>query len=613
MKTLLSNSRITKNETVGKRTDRLVQTAYRRNLLPTLASSIGVQLMLVLNSLFAGRFIGESAVAAAAMLIPFTLFQNVLHDYFVAGTISTVTRRKSVGNNAQACRAFGAILINQLFWYVLIDSLFFIFGKQLMHLFSGDEQLVANALDYFYPYIVAQPLIGMGMCLERGLRVDGRPGFFAFRRVLVIILNLSFNALVIFVFHGGIRGLSIASSLAAVLAYAWPASHLFSRDCRIRPDLSVISSPGEMKEYIKEETDIGLVFALDDGLFAVVGSVLNRMLLLAGGTAAITVYGIVSVFSGLYNALCTNVQSTNYLLVELFYSGRDYKSAKIVNRSTLKLEVTAGAILCLCALIFPDVIAASYALSTPDTLSLLPFMLFFEGIYIVFMCLSNVLFSDLIAVRRNREAKIMNVANNLSLILGTIAGGLLFEAKGLFAVRAAVVMLVFLFELNHIRREKAFSGSPGEVELGAFSYELTADSAAEVGRRVCDFFSERGCGANTAMLASLVTEEYNYLLLEKNKDSGRPVSVDLRLLADKEGYTITMMDNGVIFDPREKILNKESEQTEISRRLLQEISPGAKYSRVLDLNVSRLDLSLKEKTERTPDGLSRQAANGESE
>jgi len=548
--------------------------------------------MMIVDSLFAGRFVGEGAIAAIAMAVPFFLFENVLHDLFVSGTGAVVTRFKSIGENRKAARAFGAVFANQFFWVTAVHILLVLSGSALMHLFSDDEQLISDALQYYYPCILSFPLTEAGLCLTAGFRTDGRAEFFAFRGLLGNILNLLFNFLSVFVFDGGIEGLAIASSLAGIFSYCWPLSHFFSKKCTIRPDLSVLKAPKEMREYLKEEYKIGTVFAIDDSLFTVAGTVINKRLLACDGAAAITCYGIVTTVTGLYNSFCTLVQNTYYQLSEMFYSDRDNMACKVVYHTSLQLELMTGTVFCALAALGSGLLIRIYDITTPGVKALLPEMLLIFSMATALIGFSNINSSLFLATRQNKQANRMNTVFNLSIIAGVLIGSRLFGLKGLMIGEVIAVVLVLGVEYLLIGRSGILSEKGTTVELRSFSYTLNEFTASESGRKVQKFFSKYGYGTLLAAKAAAVSEECALLMLERNADRKKPVSVDLRLIVDENGYGITLIDNGEIFDPYDKLVKSEDpERMELSRSILKGFSPEGKYSRVLDLNISHLYLN----------------------
>jgi len=166
------------NEKIRERTSTLVGTAYRKLLLPDISARLCNVVVTLVDSLIAVRFIGLNAVSAIALLTPLFLFVNFLHCIFGSGTTPVLVRYKSRGQGKEAKRAFGTILLCELVGFTAICIVLRIFLRRILGLFTDDAALIGDAVLYYLPMLYTQPLAEAGLIFERGMKTDGRPGFF---------------------------------------------------------------------------------------------------------------------------------------------------------------------------------------------------------------------------------------------------------------------------------------------------------------------------------------------------------------------------------------------------------------------------------------------------
>lgn len=580
------------DNSIRYRNSALVNKAYKKLVIPDITSRLCSMIGVLVDSLIAARFIGIEAMSAIALVVPFTLFSSFLHDLLVSGTTPTLIKYKSRGQLKQADRAFAAIIINTLFWYLIVYGLFLIFAENLLRLFTQDDALIADGLEYFIPMILFEPFCELGLCFERGFKTDGRNGFFGVRGVLTSILNMVFNLIAVLVLHAGIRGISIASCAATFIGYCWSFSHFFTRNCTIRPDFSVIRNRAEMKEYLHEEINIGSVYALDDGLYAAASALLNKAFILTGGTPALTAVGTCSAVCSIILSVNMAVQTSSYSLCNLFYSDRDYRGATLSLRSAVIIEACFGAFIWSVLNVFSRQIGLLYKVDSPEVMAALRLCLCFSTLASVADSYTNLFSSFMLATDRANKARRFAIANNVMIFLSALIGmtGISFLALLCVNMVASVLVAageaVLLASSGKVLREKS------ETEIQTYSYTLNESACSEISKRIGDLLGSVPSLAEHAPKAALLAEECNRLILYTNGKSNKPIYVDLRISADETGCVITLTDTGKLFDPVNRLKEGElPEEFALSRQLLQGFSPKASYARVVDLNISHLILT----------------------
>lgn len=571
---------------------KMIKKADRSMLGASLTGNLTNVAISFVDYFFVARFLGVNVVAAMALLTPFSLFSSVLHDFLVSGTIAVITRYKSRGENKKAARAFGAILINQMLIYAAIYALMLTFARPLLGLFTDDEELIRNGILYFTPSALSITFIEAGLCLERGFRTDGSAKFFAFRGVLTNILNIVFNCLVIFVLDGGVLGISIASCAATLLGFMWSGSYIFSKKCTIRPDLSIIKNMKEMIEYIKEEFEIGAVYAVDDGLTTLFITVQNKELLACGGAAALACYGIVSNITNIFKAVANTTQGNFANFCEMLYSDHHINGVKAVFRHAIQIISISGTAFCVVCVLLHQPIGNLFGITDPLVAELLPAFIGLLSLRIMLMYVSNIIGSLMLATRHYKLAHNFNIVNNLTITAGLIVGGALWGTYGVLAGSLAFAFAIMCFEFYRLKKSGVVFSEENKKELAAYCYDLMDDSMDEVSQKIYELFLNDEALYQASSKAAILTEECNRLLLFQNKDNKKDVMVELHVIKENEGYRITLMDNGVAFDPAGFLKSQDNPYIiDASAKILSGLSPEASFSRVMDLNISHLRFS----------------------
>lgn len=581
------------SQQIQHRNSALINKAYRKLILPDISSRMLNMLVLLADSLIAARYIGTTAVSAIALVAPLTLFDSCLHDLLCSGTTPLLIKYKSRGQLSQADRAFAAILVNTFFWYAVIYGISLPLSGNIFRLFSQDDILVSDAVQYFIPMALFQPFCELGLCFERGFKTDGRSGFFGVRIIITNILNVVFSIAAVELFHGGILGISIASFSSGLLGYCWSFSHFFSKECTIRPDFSVFRSFSEVKNYLGEEMKIGCVYALDDGLFAVASAMLNKAIIITGGTPALTAVGICSAMNNVFYSVDGSIQGASYNLCNMFYSDRDYKGAAMSLRTSVILEACFGASAWAILNGFSRQIGLMYKVDSPEVMLSLRLYLRFFTLASIFDCFTNLFSSYMLATDKTKAAGHFSVAHNVMFFISALIGMTGIQLSSLLCIYMIASALVAAGEAVLLIASGSVFGMKNEAEVRTYSYTLNSEVCSEISRSVVKALSSRQVFSPAAQRAALLVEECSRLILYVNREHKNELSVDFRISVDENECVITIIDTGILFDPVNRLIDSDLPQEfAASRRILTGFSPSSTYARVLNLNVSHLVIPL---------------------
>lgn len=200
------------------------------NVLQTLNGSI--------NSIWVGRLIGESALAATATanLVMFLLFSAV----FGFGMATAVKVGVHFGGRDvdAARRAFGAGIGLCTILAVGAGALGWLFADKLLHALSTPEASLVEALAYLRVIFVTMPFSTLSMMISMGLRGSGDSKTPLHSMILTVACDIALNPLLIRGFGPlpamGIAGSAIATALANLAGAAMMIVAIYCRDLPLR-------------------------------------------------------------------------------------------------------------------------------------------------------------------------------------------------------------------------------------------------------------------------------------------------------------------------------------------------------------------------------------------
>lgn len=187
-------------------------------MLATLLSSLLDDIILIIDSIFVGNFIGHEAVAAINIFRPIIFVYFLLYNLLATGAF--VLYSKFIGersfkkiNTTLSCSLISLMLV----WVVSI-FVSSTFGKSFFGLFCKDAQV----LDYFLDYAITTSIFTIGFIYLKNffastLTVNGKPQFAIYSIFILGISNLLFDYLFICKFNWGMRGAALASTFSYII------------------------------------------------------------------------------------------------------------------------------------------------------------------------------------------------------------------------------------------------------------------------------------------------------------------------------------------------------------------------------------------------------------
>lgn len=262
--------------------------------IPTLISNLLQTLNGTINSIWVGKLIGESALAATANvnIIMFLMMAAV----FGFGMATTVRVGQSFGaRDMDAARVtFGSGLGFCTVVSMLIGVVGWLFSDNLLHLMATPEASRIEALAYLRVVFITMPFGTISIMLSMGLRGVGDSRLPLYAMILTVAIDIAANPLLI---RGigpipplGIAGSALSTALANFAGAALMLGWIYARDLPLRlrgGEWAYLRPRGEELRYIiVKGLPMGAQMLLVSGAAIVMVGLVNRE-----GVATAAAYG----------------------------------------------------------------------------------------------------------------------------------------------------------------------------------------------------------------------------------------------------------------------------------------------------------------------------------
>ena len=574
---------------------------YQRsaNLLVDLMRRTGIPMVFVgllgmiaqfCDSLIAARCLSLESFSAISLATPLTFFKSfVVADVLVGGVYYLMLRIKGEGKDEDANYVAGTLALNAFLCCLLILLFFILIGRSFLGFYTDDTELAEQAFQYCLPSFIGLPLQCAFLCIERGLKTDGRLFFFSIRGILACTLNVVFDLVAIYLLHMGIEGLSWATVASVLLSFTLSFSHLFSRHCTVFPKFS-LSKLKSVLPYVKEALKAGGALAVEDMFINLSSAVINKSICMTTqqNSLYLSYYAVFTTISSVFAAIRTTVVSILSQFETVCYLEEDYEGLR--KNVTFGIRVLSGCacVIMLFVLLFPNLLAVLFGISLSSGAG--------EFSFCIRVCSASLigvgvisLFGSLCHIMDQKKKHLrLAVSQNLATSVCVFFAAAHFGIRIVWLMYSAIPILfgvVALFLFRQMLPNKDTKNANSIVSYSTvISDNASVDISAEVHR-----FSELMLSPATAMKVAILVEEMLTIIKNVNASRGKnTVIADIRVVQSQNHIIVMVYDNGYPFN-----LSKQPEKGEYSlnRYLVEQITDNIEAYRVSEINVNKCRIS----------------------
>ena len=502
-------------------------------------------LMLLSDSIIAGFFIGESGVAGINAITPVTAIVTFFGDLVSTGVGIVFTREVGAMRKRRADEIYGQGLIISIGIGLISALLIFVFGNTYFSVSGITGETLERALEYYRFVPINAFLTIVIFYLEQMVYSDGDElvnnicyGFQIGGNVVCSIILTKFLGMT-----GIILGSIIGNSLGILtcivhyfrkkntLHFVW---HLSFKDFLLTSRYSIVDS------------SVYICWGLMD--YVMIGFVSRNY----GDTGLIALAVVVSLIE--FGVVMDGVGMAMQPLIGTYFGEKNHKLIKRVMRSGIKAAIIEGAVATALIMIFAKQFCGLFGVTEGASLSSAMTAIRIVCLGFIFCSTVSLTTSYYMLIDRIGMATCFACfQNGLLYILLPILGSVLFGINGLWAGFAVAPVLTLVCAMLFVYKKFGKDNFPFllknmESEIIVMDDTLTPGSASALSEKVADSLLAHQYPKETANHAALFAEEIGLTVLDVNKQSKKPVLVELSIFFENDSVLIIERDSGKLFD-----------------------------------------------------------------
>ena len=334
---------------------------FLRAALPGCAGMLASALYQLIDGIFVGRILGDTAFAALNLAMPFVIINFALADLIGVGSAVPISVRLGEGEEEKANNIFTCACLMIVAAGILIGGILFASAPAFISLMGAGGALHDQAVQYLRVYAICSPVTTIIFAVDNYLRICGKIQGSMILNIFMSVLSVVLEFTFLYVFRWGIWGAALATCTGMFLCVCIALLPFAQGRMQLK-----FCKPRFNAHMIRKIISCGSPNFLNNIAGRVTSILMNTLLLRVGGEAAVSVYGILMYTEGFVQPLLYGMCDSLQPAVGFNWGAGKFSRVRAIERCCY----TAGAVVSLAAAVviflFPGQITALF-MSGGDT------------------------------------------------------------------------------------------------------------------------------------------------------------------------------------------------------------------------------------------------------
>ena len=571
----------------------MIEKLVRRMMAAQILSTMTVSLCLLIDNVMIGRFLGVSGLAADSLASPVLMVLNAVCVLVSSGVQVVCSRALGKGLRDEVDRAYSTVLVFTLIFSISFMALVCGLRLPLAKLMGAQEtELLNNTADYIAGFAVGAPAIMGTLVLTPFLQNAGKSNLLIKATLVMTITDIVFDLLNVYVFHGGMFGMGLASSFSYYVALVFYMGYFLSSKC-----IYVFSKANVKLKIIKEFLVGGFPTVVDLAAALVMVFVMNQILLNIGGDLLVAAFSVILNVGNVIKSVSMGTAGVSLSLSGIFFYDEDRSALRDMLRAIIRTaSVMSILVTALLLVIAPFVVRLIIPYADEEYMKEVAVGLRLFSFGLLPCSINSALKDAYQGTGRIKTMEIIALFENLALpVTVALIINRLFGANGiwLYFLVAEVVMLLGLGVLSITKRRTDVDkwetllilpenfGVPSENILEFDIHSL--EDAVLASRKAEEFCNAHGTEERKSKHIALCIEEMGTNVVRHGFSENGNDQLSIRLQYKDGNWTLRFRDNCPAFDPVSYVSENKNNDG-IGLKLAMRMANDAVYTSMMDLN-----------------------------
>lgn len=325
---------------------------FFKYLVPSVTAMWIFSLYTMIDGIFVSRGVGETALAAVNIAMPFVNFIFAISMLFSTGASTIISIYIGKNNIKKANEIFSFNLFCMLTISLLITLLCLLNIDRISLFLGATENTFYLVKDYLKIIISFNGFFIISYCLEVLTKADGYPYLAIVGMIISALTNIILDFLFVIVLDFGIKGAAYATIISQGVSFIFFLSHFMSKKSK----LTLTKFEFKVK-YLKRILSIGFPDAITELTSGIVILLFNQTILIYIGESGIVTYSIICYVGTLVIMNMIAITQGMQPLCSYYYGKEEFKTIKKLIKMGLKaVSISSIAIFIICIVFAKEIV-----------------------------------------------------------------------------------------------------------------------------------------------------------------------------------------------------------------------------------------------------------------
>jgi putative MATE family efflux protein len=325
---------------------------FFKYLVPSVTAMWIFSLYTMIDGIFVSRGVGETALAAVNIAMPFVNFIFAISMLFSTGASTIISIYIGKNNIKKANEIFSFNLFCMLTISLLITLLCLLNIDRISLFLGATENTFDLVKDYLKIIISFNGFFIISYCLEVLTKADGYPYLAIVGMIISALTNIILDFLFVIILDFGIKGAAYATIISQGVSFIFFLSHFMSKKSK----LTLTKFEFKVK-YLKRILSIGFPDAITELTSGIVILLFNQTILIYIGESGIVTYSIICYVGTLVIMTMIAITQGMQPLCSYYYGKEEFKTIKKLIKMGLKaVSISSIAIFIICIVFAKEIV-----------------------------------------------------------------------------------------------------------------------------------------------------------------------------------------------------------------------------------------------------------------
>lgn len=574
----------------------MLKRTFNNMVIAQIFSALTIILCLLIDSIMIGRFLGVDAIAAYGLSNPLLLAFAAIGSMISAGVQVQCSKSLGSGDTDSNNTYFSVTVALCVLVAVVGMTAVFTLRGPICELLGAKKpsDLYNMTSDYLLGFIIGAPAFLASTVLVPFLQLAGKQTRLVIAVLSMIVSDVLFDILNVFVFHGGMFGMGLASSLSYYVAFAIGIFYFLSPKCLFKFSKKLVSF-----SKCKELLIAGIPTIINMISTVLLTFTINKILMHISGSDAVASFSIISTVSNVCYAFPGGIAAVTLMLAGVFYFEDDKNTLHELVKLTLKEVFIVGTAVSVITVICAPFLVNLFIGDNASAADLATIGVRIFGLSLIPSSFTTGLKNYYQGIQRVTLTEVISVLQNfLCIALFAFILSSFFGTNGVwFAYICGEVLTLFIVYLIIRHYNKCNSLSISKIAMLPEYYGVSDDcylrtnilcatDLSSFTKQVQDFCKKHNANDKCCYYTTLCIEEICSNILSYGFIDNRIKLIDVSVFFKKPELIVRIRDTGTPFDPvaYNDMANADDENNHLGIKMVFKLAKEVKYTNSLSQN-----------------------------